>query len=144
MYKKLDTIHKTPTCLAINNLKPLFEFKDKTKDGGLTREQKLEIKAGNKYFKGKLSRQSSYYSLDQWKKDFEKSQNFKKNICEFPCIDFHKTRQDFSGGGFNYNQKMNFNDLISDAANNYFSNTRFKKFKQLWKNNDQYLYKTEV
>ena len=51
MFYKLERIHKTPNSEALKKLKPLFEFNQKTKDGGLTREQKLEIKAVNKYYK---------------------------------------------------------------------------------------------
>ena len=78
MFNKLHKIHKTPNSDIIKKLKPLFEFKQKIKDGGLTREQKRDIKAVNKYYRNKLSRQSSFYSLGQWNKEFEKSQQFKK------------------------------------------------------------------
>ena len=106
MFKKLETIQKTPTLLSFGKCKPMFEFKEKIKDGGLTREQRLQIEAGNKYYKGKLRRQGSYYSLDKWKKDFEQSQHFKKNICEFPSIDFYKTRQNCFRKGFDDSQNI--------------------------------------
>ena len=124
----METINKTPTFLSYRKCKPSFEFKDKVKDGGLTREQRLQIEAGNKYYKGKLNRQGSYYSLSQWKKDFEKSQNFKKNICEFPCIDFYKTRRDSVGKdkGMESVKNMKFFNLFSNNSYNYFNNTRFK------------------
>lgn len=32
----------------------------------------------------------SYYNKNEWIKDFEKSQNYKKNICIFPSIKFYK------------------------------------------------------
>ena len=40
-----------PNSEILQKLKPIFEFKQKVKDGGLTREQKLEIKAVNKYYR---------------------------------------------------------------------------------------------
>ena len=126
MFKKLETIQKTPTLLSFGKCKPMFEFKEKIKDGGLTREQRLQIEAGNKYYKGKLSRQGSYYSLDKWKKDFEQSQHFKKNICEFPSIDFYKTRQNCFRKGFDDSQNIRSYNLLSDTSKNYFNSTRFK------------------
>lgn len=118
MFNKLHKIHKTPNSDIIKKLKPLFEFKQKIKDGGLTREQKRDIKAVNKYYRNKLSRQSSFYSLGQWNKEFEKSQQFKKNICEFPCIDFHKTKRSWIEGG-SIDSKKGFNSSISNNPGNY-------------------------
>ena len=130
MFKKLETIHKKPTVLSCEKCKPSFEFKDKIKDGGLTREQRLQIKAGNKYYKGKLSKQGYYYSLNKWKKDFELSQHFKKNICEFPCIDFSKTRIESydKGNCLDHDKKIKSFHLLSDTSYNYFNNTRFIPF----------------
>ena len=130
MFNKLERIHKTPNSEALKKLKPLFEFKQKTKDGGLTREQKLEIKAVNKYYRNKLSRQSSFYSIGQWNKEFEKSLNFKKNICEFPCIDFHKTKRNSGEDAFNVIKKE-YNNSISNNPGNYFQNAKFKTFKTI-------------
>ena len=128
MFNKLDRIQKTPTSEVLKKLKPLFEFKTKTKDGGLTREQKLEIKAVNKYYKNKLKRQSSFYSLGQWNKEFEQSQHFKRNICEFPCIDFHKTKRSFGFEGINVNEiKKEYNNPIIDNSGNFFQKVKFKR-----------------
>lgn len=125
MFNKLHKIHKTPNSDIIKKLKPLFEFKQKIKDGGLTREQKRDIKAVNKYYRNKLSRQSSFYSLGQWNKEFEKSQQFKKNICEFPCIDFHKTKRSWIEGG-SIDSKKGFNSSISNNPGNYLMSIKFK------------------
>ena len=128
MFNKLDRIQKTPTSEALKKWKPLFEFKSKIKDGGLTREQRLEIKAVNKYYKNKLKRQSSFYSLGQWNKEFEQSQHFKRNICEFPCIDFHRTKGSFAGEGINVNEiKKEYNNRIIDNAGNFFQKVKFKR-----------------
>ena len=124
MFNKLERIHKIPNSEILKKLKPLFEFKQKTNDGGLTREQKLEIKAVNKYYRNKLNRQSSFYSLGQWNKEFEKSLNFKKNICEFPCIDFHKTKRNSGEEAFNHIIKEYNNSIVNNAGNN-FKNSKF-------------------
>ena len=131
MFNKLHKIHKTPNSDIIKKLKPLFEFKQKTKDGGLTREQKRDIKAVNQYYRNKLNRQSSFYSLGQWNKEFEQSQQFKKNICEFPSIDFHKTKRISGEGEFNAINKDYNNSSISNNPSNYLRTIKFKKMKIL-------------
>ena len=134
MFNKLDKINKTPNSEAIKKLKPIFEFKKRTKDGSLTsltREKKLEIKAVNEYYKSKLSRQSSFYNLRQWNKEFEQSQQFKKNICEFPSIDFHKTKRISGEGEFNAINKDYNNSSISNNPSNYLRTIKFKKMKIL-------------
>ena len=127
MFNKLDRIHRTPNAIILQKLKPLFEFSNKKKDGGLTREQKLEIKAVNKYYKNKLSRQSSFYSLGQWNKEFLQSQSFKKNICEYPSIDFYKTNKIKSEEGFKKIKKEYNNSLVNNNMGNFFNRAKFKK-----------------
>ena len=120
MYHKLDRIHKSPSSKILEKLKPIFEFKTKGRSGGLTREQKLQITTTNKYFRKKLNKQTSFYSLGQWNKDFEQTRNFKKNICEYPSIDFHKTKRIFGDG----------NDIKKEASIypiNIKKNCNFKK-----------------
>jgi hypothetical protein len=139
MFNKLERIHKAPNSEILQKLKPIFEFKQKVKDGGLTREQKLEIKAVNKYYKNKLNRQSSFYSLGQWNKEFEKSLSFKKNICEFPCIDFHKTKRGLGEEAFNRIKKEYSNSIINNGGN-YFQRAKFKNinlFSPINKNNEE-------
>jgi len=120
IFKKLDKINKIPYKTLNSKCKPAFEFKPKDRNGGLTREQKLEINADNKYFFRKLNRQSSCYNFNQWNRDFEQSQCFKKNICEFPCIDFRKSKAEDEKLGKDYN-----NSVIKDS-NNLFKKTKFK------------------
>ena len=116
MFSKLDRIHKKPNNEIINKLKPAFEFKQKLKDGGLTKIQKSEIKATNNYFYKKLNKQTSCYNFEKLNKEFEQSQYFKKNICEFPCIDFHKTKQNFMGRkSSNYDNTIPNNGSVFNA-----------------------------
>ena len=122
MFSKLNTIHKKPNNEIISKLKPAFEFKKKLKDGGLTKIQKSEIKATNNYFYKKLNKQTSCYNFEKLNKEFEQSQYFKKNICEFPCIDFHKTKQNFMD-----RKLSNYDNTIIKNSNNQFKKITFKK-----------------
>ena len=69
----------------------MFKLKKRIKTKGLTLEQKEE----NIFFKNKLKRQTSYFNVDKWKDEYKKAQNYKKNICSFPSIDFRKTFQNY-------------------------------------------------
>ena len=128
IFNKLDYIHKTPTSLSKKYLRPVFEFKKNSKDV-MTREQRLELEAGNKFYRNQLVKQSSHYNLDQWRKDFQKSQNFKKIICEFPCIDFHKTQRSYIGDGSFYgeNNTAKFNNVNLNIHYNAFDITKFRR-----------------
>ncbi len=122
MFSKLDRIHKKPNDEILNKTKSAFEFKKKLKDGGLTKEQKSEIKAMNNYYYKKLNKQTSCYNLEKLNKEYEQSQYLKKNICEFPRIDFHKTKQNSMES-----ELSNYNNFIINNFNNKFKNTTFKK-----------------
>lgn len=129
IFNKLDYIHKTPTSLSKRYLKPVFEFKKNSKDSVMTREQRLELEAENKFYRNQLYKQNSHYNLDLWNKDFKKSQNFKKIICEFPCIDFHKTQRSYIGDGSFYgdNKTSKYNNINFNIHFNAFDRIKFKK-----------------
>ena len=144
-HKKLDYIRNNPTPISIKRIKPLFEFKNKMQDGGLTREQKLELIAGNKYLKNKLSKQSSLYSLKKWVDDFGKTQHFKRNICEFPSIDFYHTHKNSAfGGGFYNPQKIANYTKFDGYSSIYFNRTKFKKINPAIKNKTNEKSKKEI
>ena len=82
---------------------------------------------------------SSCYNFNQWNRDFEQSQCFKKNICEFPCIDFHKTKRGLGEETFNRIKKEYSNSIINNDGN-YFQRAKFKNinlFSPINKNNEE-------
>jgi hypothetical protein len=47
----------------------------------------------------RINERQSFYDVKHWEKDYVKSQTYKKNICVFPSIAFHKNSQtDFNFG----------------------------------------------
>lgn len=126
----------------------MFSFKNKKNYGGFTREEKRDIDITNKYFTKKITRQGSCYKNSQWEKDFKKSQYFKRNICEFPNIDFFKTvrncqsRNEMSKCG-KYtmkNQKKSFSMTrlkdIYDAESQLKNENKNKSEINVYKNKD--------
>lgn len=77
---------------AVNNkkkMKPLFEFK-KTKQTQFNKYFVSRVEQDNLQMLKRLVDLPSNYDKKTWYKDFEKSQEYKKNICVFPSIKFLK------------------------------------------------------
>lgn len=131
MFTKLDNIHKTTKDEFLKKYKPLFSFKTKIIEGGLTREQRMKIADVNKYFIKKLNSQVSCYSRENWNNDYKKAQYFKKNICLYPSIDFHKSSS--QGGESKINQISK--SVMYDTQKNNFYSTKFKPIKSFSQEN---------
>lgn len=125
LFKKIYKIRNASSEDAIKKLKPIFEFKQKLKD-----KEKAKLKEINNYYFKKIGRQGSLYSNNRWKKDFERSQFFKKNICEFPIINFLDSYNKRTlGDGIIMNK--DYNSFILNSSNNYFNDVKFKHLKSL-------------
>lgn len=66
--------------------------------------------------------------MAEWEKDFQKSRAFKKNICVYPSIDFHKSTQRKIEKEKSENQKVYYNTTVN-FENNLFNKTKFKEAK---------------
>ena len=66
--------------------------------------------------------------MGKWEKDFQKSRMFKKNICAYPSIDFHKSVQRKIEKEKIENQKNYYNTTVN-FYNNLFKKTKFKNVK---------------
>lgn len=129
LLKKFTSINKLPLSKKLKQLKPLFENNNiRVSSGTFTPEQKYQINYTNKYFFNKLKSQHSVFDLNEWEKDFKKSQNYKKNICAYPSIDFHKAIQRKIEKEKNENQKIYYNTAVN-FSKNLFNKTKFKDVK---------------
>ena len=129
MLKKFTTINKLPLSEKLKQLKPLFDYNSiRPPICSFTPEQKYQINSTNKYFFNKLKTQHSVFNLSEWEKDFLKSQNYKKNICSYPSIDFHKSVQRKVEKEKNENQKLYYNTAVN-FSKNLFNKTKFKEIK---------------
>ena len=129
LLRKFASINKLPLSEKLKHLKPLFEYNSiRAPCGSFTPEQKFHINNTNKFFFNKLKCQHSVFSLSEWEKDFQKSQNYKKNICAYPSIDFHKSVQRKIEKEKNENQKIYYNTTVN-FSNNLFNKTKFKEVK---------------
>ena len=120
----------------IKFLRPLFDDNSKKISyRDFTKEQKYEIHKTNKYFFHRLGKTTSCLNSQKWEKDFQKSRQFKKNICEFPNLNFRKTMQIELERQKSFNEKKYSNTAIN-FYNNKFNKTNFKVYNPEKNKND--------
>ena len=110
-------------------LRPLFEDNSKRISYRVfSKEQRYQIEKANKYFFHKLEKTTSCLNSQKWEKDFQKSRQYKKNICEFPNLNFLKTIQIKLEREKSFNEKKYSNTTIN-FYNNKFNKTNFKSIE---------------
>ena len=138
MLKNFNSINKLPFQEKIKILKPLFENNiNRTPYSSFTPEQRHQIDITNKYFFNKLKKQNTFFNSKEWEKDYKQSQIYKKNICSYPCIDFHKSVQRKIEDEKNKKKKKYYNTTVNFYTN-LFNKTKFKEFKIFQPNNKKY------
>ena len=127
MFKKLNVIRNISPRSFLKKVQP-FTFSNKKYDGGLTKEQKYQINKSNIIYMNGIRRQRSVIDVRKMEDDFEKSQQYKKNICKLPAINFHK---------INNNKKEENNDKNDSIIRkkNFFDDTVFIRTKFLHEKN---------
>ena len=113
MFNKIFYIRKASNEEAIKKLKPIYEYKNNKRDPHDILNQR-KLKQQNKLYLQKIGQKHSFYNNDQWRKDFAKSQFFKKNICLFPALADTK-----------YKNK----DIFNIKYKNYFDDVKFKDLR---------------
>jgi len=121
MYNKLNRINNIQIAERIKKLKPKL-LNNKTNRNGVM--ESFQIKLNNKRYFQNLKKKFSLYSLKQFNKDYERSQYFKKNICEFPSINFKKPSPSPVDKKISEIKKECNSSIISDK--NFFKLSKFK------------------
>jgi hypothetical protein len=94
----------------------------------------FKITQENQHLLKRLNERRSLYNARSWEKDYEQSQNYKKNICMFPSINFYNPRENDRYIANNlsstktslYNKLKNANLKISTQDNFFNTHTTFK------------------
>jgi len=140
LLKKFDSIKDLPFSEKLKHLKPLFVLNNSKKfssaNNSFTKEQNYQINSMNKYFYNKIKNTNSYLSVSRWEKDFQQNRMFKKNICLYPEIDFHKSVQRKVEQEKAENEKFYYN-TTANFSKNLFKKTKFKNvtlFKPQFRN----------
>ena len=129
MLKKFNYIHNLPYKEKVKFLRPLFDDNSKKISyRDFTKEQKYEIQKANNYFFHRLEKTTSYLNSQKWEKDFQRSRQFKKNLCMYPNLNFLKTMQFELEREKSFHEKKYLNTTIN-FYNNKFNKINFKKTK---------------
>ena len=92
LYKKLFDIDRYGHKRALLKRKPLFEF-NKEVQLAYKKNEIIKLTQENLLMLKRLTEKVSLYNNKKMKKDYLKSQNYKKYSCEFKPIDFIKSHK---------------------------------------------------
>lgn len=92
LYKKLFDIDKYGHKRALIKRKPLFEF-NKEVQHAHKKNEIIKLAQENLLMLKRLTEKVSLYNNKKMKKDYLKSQNYKKYRCEYNPIDFTKSHK---------------------------------------------------
>ena len=92
LYKKLFDIDRYGHKRAVLKMKPLFEF-NKEVQQAYKKNEIIKLTQENLLMLKRLTEKVSLYNNKKMKKDYLKSQNYKKYSCEFKPIDFIKSHK---------------------------------------------------
>ena len=118
LYRKLFDIDKFGHRKAMKKMKPIFQF-TKTTMAGNKKHEIIRVAQENLYMLKRLNERTSVYNVDKWNKDYEASQYYKRNHCQYPSIDFYKTQRSGSFGNIFSNISKN------STKRDFFSKTHY-------------------
>ena len=110
LYKKLLDINKKRPNIYSQNLAPVFNFKKKNKEI-LVQNQIKALAQENLFILKRFLERTSNINNRKLKEDFEKNQEYKNIICNFPSINFYNSKK--TNGpiieSFNFNKEKSKN-----------------------------------
>ena len=80
----------------------------------------MNLAQQNLYMLKRLTEKKSEYSVKKMEEDYKKVQNYKKIMCNFPCINFNKKKRGYSSDNKdNINEKREFFPTINYINDGY-------------------------
>ena len=87
----------------------------------------MNLAQQNLYMLKRLTEKKSEYSVKKMEEDYKKIQNYKKIMCNFPCINFNKKRVFSSDHYNNKNEKKDYLHTINYINDGYLEKMKNKK-----------------
>ena len=87
----------------------------------------MNLAQQNLYMLKRLTEKKSEYSVKKMEEDYKKIQNYKKIMCNFPCINFNKKRVFSSDHYNNKNEKKDYLPTINYINDGYLEKMKNKK-----------------
>ena len=133
LYKKLFDIDRYGHKRALLKRKPLFEF-NKEVQLAYKKKEIIKLAQENLLMLKRLTEKVSLYNNKKMKKDYLKSQNYKKYNCEFKPIDFIKSHKKIQLKNIklklkNENVKKKTMNKTISRSNRQIKNINKKKFE---------------
>ena len=133
LYKKLFDIDRYGHKRALLKRKPLFEF-NKEVQLAYKKNEIIKLTQENLLMLKRLTEKVSLYNNKKMKKDYLKSQNYKKYSCEYKPIDFIKSHKKIQPKNFklklkNENIKKKTMYKTISGNNRQIKNINKKKFE---------------
>jgi len=100
-------------------MKPIFQYR-KAVMAGNKKTEIIRVAQENLYMLKRLNERTSCYNVDKWNKDYEASQYYKRNHCQYPSIDFYKTQRCGSFGNV-------FNGTSKNSTKREFYKTHYSQ-----------------
>ena len=107
LFDRINNIYKRGDRRMEQLMKPGFE-KNKKHNSGYKKLEILYLAQDNLTMLKRLTEKKSTYSVNKMEKDYKKMQNYKKCMCQFPTINFCKSKE--TGpiiDSYNYHEAMN-------------------------------------
>ena len=128
LFHKLSNIDKIFSKKIINQKKS-FSPKVKRPLNGYKKFEIVKMAQDNLYMLKRLNERTSFYNTKKLRKDYKTSQNYKKNHCLYPPIDFNKT---FRYEHYNKNIILSrFKKHKKPIRNKLFSKTKYANMGKL-------------
>ena len=141
LYKKLLEIDKNMKKKFTQNYEPILNFKKKSKEIHVQNEIKA-LAQENLFILKRLLERNSNINNRKLKQDFEKNQEYKNIICNYPSINFYSNNQVNEPiiKSFNLKDKDNNNKSILPTIYK-MSSLQFRKRKTNYNRLDEQYYK---
>ena len=103
----------------------------------------MNLAQQNLYMLKRLTEKKSEYSVKKMEEDYKKFQNYKKIMCNFPCINFNKEKRGFSCDNKNFrNIQKDFLPTINYINDGYIEKLK-KRIKEQQKKEENNLDKNK-
>ena len=119
------------------------QYHSNHKNDGYIKLGIMNLAQQNLYMLKRLTEKKSEYSVKKMEEDYKKVQNYKKIMCNFPCINFNKEKRGFScDNKSDRNVKKDFLPTINYINDGYLEKLK-KKVKEQQKKEENKLDKNK-
>ena len=118
-HKKIERKLKTIYNFSPKNNSNHSNFTKTNYSSGKNLLNNISLTNENRNLHRRINQKCSIYSISKWDEEYKKSQEYKKNLCQYPSVDFNTIVS---------NDMKKINRMKVQNNNNIFNEIRFKPF----------------